>query len=340
LPETVRIKDIARQLGVSAATVSRALNDKPGVGTDTRRRVLQAAADLEFAPNAAARSLHRGHTGIAAFVVREHEMPFSSDPFYFAIVRGMERALAEEGHHLMLTILRGRDGEGTSGLRVVRERRADGLVLAGPDIDPALVISAAQYGLPVVLVDNALDRTPIDAVLCDNFEGARSATDHLISHGHTRVAFAGGPPHWFSTRERQAGYEHAMREAQLQPVIVHEAATTAATGAAAGQELLTRTPRPTAVFAVNDAMALGVIRAARGAGLRVPQDLAVAGFDDIAMAEMSDPPLTTVHVDKELMGRVAARQLLELIKSGRRTATRTVVATALVVRASCGCAMR
>jgi len=348
--QTPRIKDIAEQLGVSMASVSRALNDKPGVADDLRRRVLELAAELDFRPNMAARSLNGARTGAVAFVVHQHGFPFTSDPFYFVILRAVERALSKDGYHVMMATVDEREDGRVDDIRLVSERRVDGVILAGPDLSASLTLSAIQRGLPVVLVDNVLERTPSDSVVCDNRDGARAAVEHLLSHGHERIAFVGGPAAWLSTRERQGGYEDAMREAQLPTLVMHEPATSIATGIAAGRKLF-GTPdspdpsaplregsaRPSAVFAVNDAVALGVIRAARDAGLRVPHDLAVVGFDDIDMAEVADPPLTTIRIAKDLMGELAARQLLELIHTERKLPVKSVVATTLIVRGSCGC---
>jgi DNA-binding LacI/PurR family transcriptional regulator len=336
---TPRIKDIAAQLGVSVATVSRALNDKPGVAPDLRRRVLALAAELDFTPNVAARSLNGAHTGAIAFVVHQQPFPAARDPFYYVIMHGVERALAEEGYHIILTTVGAADERQAGDLRVVRESRVDGLILAGPDVVPALILSVAQRPLPLVLVDNALERTPLDCVLSDNCEGARTAVEHLLGHGHRRIAFVGGPPTWLSTRERQEGFERALTAAPTWSVLIHQDATTIATGVEAGRMLFAAPPQPTAVFAVNDAMALGVIRAARDAGLRVPQDVAVIGFDDIPVAETADPPLTTVHIAKERMGELAARHLLERIRAPDPAPppTRLIVGTSLILRASCGC---
>jgi len=305
--------------------------------------VLEVAAEVNFTPNLAARSLVGASTHTVAFMVNQQAFPVSSDPFYFVILRGVERALAQAGYHVILTTV----GDGAiqaDYLRIVRERRIDGAILAGPDIPSALVLSLAQRGLPIVLVDNALERTALDSVLCDNREGARSAVEHLLWHGYTRVAFVGGPTSWLSTRRRGEGYIEAMHEKGLELILLHESETTTLTGLHAGHKLLDLEVRPQAVFAVNDAMALGVIRAAREVGLRVPEDLAVVGFDDISMAESAHPPLTTVRIAKETMGELAARRLLELIGEERGPERRdavpvkSVVGTSLVVRASCGCA--
>jgi DNA-binding LacI/PurR family transcriptional regulator len=334
-----RIKDLAAQLGVSVATVSRALNDKPGVAPDLRQRVLALAAALEFTPNAAARSLNGARTGAIAFVFHPQPFPATRDPFYYVIMHGVERALAQEGYHVILTTVGTQEERQANDLRVVREGRVDGLILAGPDLDPALILSVAQRPLPLVLVDNALARTPLDCVLSDNREGARAAVAHLRDHGHHHLAFVGGPSAWLSTRERQEGYEQALVDTPARSVLIHQDLTTLATGLDAGRLLFATSPHPTAVFAVNDAMALGVIRAARAAGLRVPEDVAVIGFDDIHGAETADPPLTTVHIAKERMGELAARLLLERIRTADppQPPSRIIVGTKLVIRASCGC---
>jgi LacI family transcriptional regulator len=334
------IRNIAERLGVSSATVSRALNDKPGVSSSLRQRVLDVAAELNFTPNLAARNLVGASTRTVAFIVHQQAFPVSSDPFYFVMLRGVERALAKEGYHVVLTTV----GDGTiqaDHLRVVRERRIDAAILAGPDIPSTLVLSLVQRGLPVVLVDNSLERTALNCVLGDDREGARAAVEHLLWHGYRRVVFVGGPESWLSTRERGEGYREAMQEKGLEPLAIHEEATTILTGIRAGHKLLDMEERPQAVFAVNDAMALGVMRAAREVGLRVPEDLAVVGFDDISMAESAHPPLTTVRIPKELMGELAAQRLLEMVGKERDEYTlpvKSMVGTTLVVRASCGCA--
>lgn len=333
----LRIKDIADRLGVSTATVSRALNDKPGVADELRQRVQELAAELDFAPSMAARNLAGGRTGAVAFILHRQAFPVSSDPFYFLILQGVERELDRAGYHVVVSTVGNKPGGNADDLRVVRERRVDGLILAGPDIDPTLVLSLAHTELPVVLVDNVMERTPLNCVLCDDQEGAHLAVEHLIGHGCKRIVFVGGPTSWLSTRERQKGYEYAMSAAGLQVEVVNESVTTVEAGLAAGRQLFARKDRPEAVYAVNDAMAIGVIRAARDVGLTVPKDLAVAGFDDVSFAASTEPHLTTVRVDKELMGELAARRLLELIENRQQPFCRVIVGTTLIIRQSCGC---
>lgn len=337
MPAKLRIKDIAARLGVSTATVSRALNDKPGVADDLRQRVHELAAELDFVPSTAARNLAGGRTGAVAFILHRQAFPLSSDPFYFLILQGAERELDRAGYHVVLSMVDDKAEGGADDLRVVRERRVDGLILAGPDLDPALVLSLAHIDLPAVLVDNAMERTALNCVLCDDREGARSAVEHLIGHGYQRIAFVGGPISWLSTRERLKGYECAMNAAGLPLQALHENVTTVEAGLAAGRQLFAAQDRPVAVYAVNDAVAIGVIRAAREAGLSVPAQVAVAGFDDVSFAASAEPPLSTVRVDKEIMGELAARRLLELIENRQQPFCRIIVGTSLVIRQSCGC---
>jgi DNA-binding LacI/PurR family transcriptional regulator len=333
----LRIKDIADQLDISTATVSRALNDKPGVSDELRQRINDLAANLDFTPNIVARNLAGGRTGAVAFILHRQAFPVSSDPFYFLIMRGVERELDRAGYHVVLSTVGNKSD--SDNLRVVRERRVDGLILAGPDIDPSLVMSLTHLGLPAVLVDNAMEHIPMDCVLCDDREGARMAVEHLLSHGYKQIIFVGGPTSWLSTREREKGYADAMQAAGLPIHVMHESATTLDAGLAASRKLFARKDRPAAVYAVNDAMAMGVIRAAGEAGLKVPGDLAVAGFDDVSIAASTDPPLTTVRVDKEIMGELAARRLLELVENKQQPYCKVIVGTKLILRQSCGCAV-
>lgn len=333
----LRIKDMADRLGVSTATVSRAMNDKPGVADELRQRVIELAAELDYAPNMVARNLARGRTGAVAFIIHRQAIPVSSDPFYFLILRGVERELDRAGYHVVLSTVGNKTGG--DNLRVVRERRVDGLILAGPDIDPSLVLSLTHLDLPVVLVDNAMEHTPMDCVVCDDRGGARLAVEHLICHGYKQITFVGGPVSWLNTRERKKGYEDAMLAAGLPAKVVYENTTTVDAGLAASRKLFAGEDRPAAVYAVNDAMAMGVIRAAWEAGLNVPADLAVAGFDDVSIVASTDPPLTTVRIDKEIMGELTARRLLELIENRQQPHCRVVVGTTLIIRQSCGCAV-
>jgi LacI family transcriptional regulator len=329
--------DIAKKLNISIATVSRALNDRPGVGSDLRQRVLDTAIELGFVPNMAARSLVTSRTQTVGFVIHPFDHPFSSDPFYFPILMAIEVELVTHDYHIMLTSL---NSDSPINLRMVDQSRVDGLILVGPNLNPQFVTSNITSGFPVVLVDNKPGHRKANTILCDDGGGAYEAATHLIGHGHTRIAHIGGPLDWISSRHRYAGYCAAMRDAGLEANCraVHKESTTTATGEKAAAELLDSAEPPTAIFAANDSMALGAARAAAARGLTIPGDLALIGFDNISAAEHFSPPLTTIRIFKEQMGKLAARRILELINDPGMPPVETSVSTELVLRQSCGCA--
>ena len=333
------LHDVAKSVGVSVATVSRALNDKPGVSDVTRQRVLEAARALRYWPNSTARSLTTSRTRTVLFVTHRHKFPPSKDPFYAQIIRGLEETLALESYNLMLVTLTDEQlAAGPESLPMLQDRRADGLVLAGPDIPPSFVLGAAASDLSVMLVDNALRDTQIPAVLADNEGGCRAATCHLIeSHGHRVVGLLRGAEGWATSEERASGYCTAVDAAGLTPRVISVSETTIDSGFEAANQALDAYPEMSAMVAVNDAMAIGAMRAAAARGHRVPADLAVVGFDNISWAKFAEPPLTTVNVPTVEMGRLAARLIVDRFEGVLTVASRTVLAGDLVIRASCGC---
>lgn len=333
------LRELAERLGVSTATVSRALNDKPGVSAEMRKKVLLLAEELRYRPNLAARSLATAQTLTVLFIIHRRQFSAVEDPFYPFIMNGLEEALRADGYSVVLLTL---DDEqlaaGPSALRVFQEQRADALVFAGPDISPKFILAASTLGLTTILVDNTLRDLTFASVLPDNEEGSLAATRHLIeTHGHSAIALLRGPMGWASSDERAAGYLKAMRNSTLQTHVIEVADTTIDTGEEAANKALEERPETTGIIAVNDAMAIGAMRAIRRMGKRVPEDVAVVGFDDISWATYSDPPLTTVKVATVEMGRLAGRLLLEQLNGSLSMISRTRVATQLVVRRSCGC---
>jgi LacI family transcriptional regulator len=328
--------DIARKLNISVASVSRALNDRPGVGSDLRQRVIETAAELGFVPNMAARSLVTSRTQTVGFLIHPFGQPFSSDPFYFPILMAVEGELVTYDYHIMLTSL---NSDSPTNLRMVEQSRVDGLILAGPNLSVQFVTATLHKGFPVVLIDNKPGHHKANTILSDDAGGAYEATRHLAGHGHTRIAHIGGPLEWVSSRHRYTGYCAALRDAGLkdQAQVIHAAGTTIATGEKAAAELLDGPEPPTAIFAVNDSMALGAARAAAARGLTVPGDLALIGFDNISAAEHFSPPLSTVRIFKEQMGKLAAHRILELINDPDIPPVEISVSTELIIRQSCGC---
>jgi LacI family transcriptional regulator len=335
----VRIADIAQHLNVSPATVSRALNGKPGVSEQMRALIVAEAARLSFAPNGAARSLATTRTENIGFAI--YQPPLATDqffgPFYSRIMFGAEQELQTHEYHLLVTTLTDKHIAHPEQWSVARSRRVDGLIIAGPLIPARFSAVLSASGLPIVLVDNAIASMPVDAVLGEDRAGACRVAEHLLSHGHKRVVIIAGPEEWPTNRERCEGFADALRAARVAPLAVFRAdATTHDTGVALMQEALRH--EPTAVLAINDAMALGAIDAAQAAGRSVPGEIAITGFDDIEPARHSGVPVTTAHVPKRTLGRIAARQLLSRIEQPEAPHQRVLVETPLVIRCSCGCA--
>lgn len=328
---------IAKELGVSSATVSRALNDRPGVSASLREQIQAKARELRYTPTLTARGLATSQTFNIGFFV--HEKPGLSaynDPFYAEILRSVEQVAARTDYHLAFAALTDDILARPADFRFTRERRIDGMILAGPDIPGGFINVMLQTGLPVVLVDNRLDFTPINCVNSDDESGAYRAAKHLIDQGHTHIGILAGPPTWASTARRVQGYRLALRAARLDASTVHADQTTIESGEAAYRQLIAQQPDITAICAVNDSMAIGAIRAAKAEGKRIPADLSVIGFDDITWAALNDPPLTTIRIPRQQMGKEAAHRLLMLLNDAELQPSEIVVPVQLIERASTG----
>lgn len=336
------LRDLADQLGVSIATISRALNDKPGVSAETRQQVLRLASELQYRPNLAARNLATSRTQNVLFVIHRRQFSAEEDPFYPYIIQGLEETLSGEGYSVMLvTLTDSQLAAGPETLPALQDHRADAVILAGPDISSAFILKVVASGIPTLLVDNALSNTALPAVLQDNKGGCLAATNHLIeTHSHKHIALLRGPLGWISSEERAAGYQAAMEAAGLQPYIITTPDTTIETGQEAANKILQTHLEITAIVAINDAMAIGAIRAANQLEKKVPEDIAIVGFDDISWAAYSDPPLTTVSSPTLEIGRLGGRLLIERIAGNISSNSTTRVATQLVIRESCGCSGR
>lgn len=341
-------KEIAARLGVSVATVSRALNDQGGVSPELRQQILELMRQEGYAPDTAARNLATARAETIAFVMHQHPQLSNDDPFYSLIMAGAAAELARHGYHILLALLDDETMAHPQHFAIVQQRRVDGLILAGPDIAPSFILHMLARDIPLVLVDNSLTQTDVDAVIVDDAGGAATAVRHLLDLGHRHIVCLSGPETWHSNRERVAGYRQVMEMHGLTPRITRSNETTIASGEASMAEALATWPDLTAVFAINDSMAIGAIRIANQHGRRVPEDLAVVGFDDIRWAELCAPPLTTVHVFKRRMGQLAAQRLLDRLaeRSSKEADTspspsvRIIVGAELVVRESCGAALR
>ena len=326
------IRDVARASRVSVATVSRVFNDHPRVSVATRERVVAAANRLGYWPNGTARSLITSRTHALGVL-----LPDLHGEFFSEVIRGIDLAARRQRLHLVVSSFSSTPEDLTSALRAVRGR-TDGLIVMTPDVDASEALRHGVGSIPIVLLNPEAQVPGCDSISIANHDGAHAMVRHLVALGHRRIATVTGPLGNIDAQQRLEGYRSALREAGLEasPALEVRGHFTESSGYEAGTLLLTRKPRPTAVFVANDHMAVGVLGALQDARVRVPSDMAVAGFDDIPMARYLTPPLTTVHVDMLALGQRAVQLLIE-----PRTGAdprREVLPTTLVVRASCGSA--
>jgi len=323
------INDIAKRASLSKASVSRALNGKQDVDPGTRKRVLKLAAQMGYVPSASARALSNGRSNYLGLLV-----PTLTWPWILEVLRGVAEEVEPSGYSLILyTTTDGEDSERAFMSQVVPAGAVDGLALVIPFGMLAYIEGLAKGGLPVVVVDDRGHYPDLPTVATTNVEGGRAATAHLIEQGRQRIAMLNGPHDFGCNRDRLEGYKSALREAglRLDPRRVTDSDFKEEGGASAMKKLLAADPRLDAVFAANDVMAFGAMRALRKAGRRVPDDVAVVGFDDIPASAMTHPPLTTVRQPLYEMGRTAASMVM-----AESIAKRTELPTSLVVRDSSG----
>jgi len=331
------IKDVARLAGVSPATASQALNGRPRVHAETRRRVVDAALKLRYAPNLHGRRLARRRAESIAVIQGKNLSTVFSDSFYRVVMGGVVEAARARGYSLVITPTSGAGAGGDHRPGILGNGAVDGVLVAGV-LEEAALLALRHRGLPLVLVDNYLPGVEVPAVMPDYRAGARLATAHLLALGHRRIAFLGAAvsyPFGWHTYEGYADALGAHGVAQ-HPPLVRRCAISVEAATTETADLLALPAPPTAIFAVTDAMAIGALRGARARGVPVPARLAVVGMDDIEMSAYTDPPLTTVRVAKEELGRLAAERLIGLIEGEPTDPALLPVGGELVVRASCG----
>lgn len=324
----VTIRDVAAKAGVSVATVSRVFNRKGPIREDTIRRVRDVAEELQYVPHAGARSLSTRSTRTIGVV-----LPDLHGEFFSEVIRGIDVAARQNGYHLLLSGSHSDREEMRAVVHAVRGL-VDGLIVMSPDLEPSALLADLPTGIDVVMLNSRVDGRP--SITIDNSGGAREVVRHLRSLGHERVAFIAGPPHNADAEQRRRGFRAETRASGIASNEL-PGDFTETSGHAAGQAILAQDPRPTAVFAANDSMALGALSAFREAGLRVPEDIAIVGFDDIPIARFLTPPLTTVRVEIAELGRRAVSHVVNALENGGNGAKkRDVIRTTLVVRESCG----
>jgi DNA-binding LacI/PurR family transcriptional regulator len=328
------IRDIAAYAGVSITTVSRVLNDRPDVASETREAVLQVIRELNFTSNRAPRPAQSGRTGLVGVTI-----PEVLGDYFAQLITGFTEALYELDMQAVLCPTFHHQERELTLVNQLLERKIDGAILVLPDESTEELLHLKQKGFPFVVADEGY---PLDGhfplVGAANMAGAIEATEHLLELGHRRIGLIKGIPGFVATEDRTSGYRAALSAAGIRPdpALETDGEFRTIQGRAAAARLLDLSERPTAIFALNDEMAVAVLQEARARGIRVPEDLSVVGFDNTMVSQNSVPALTTVHQPLEEVGRMAVNLLVRIIDEPRAHPIRLEVGTRLVVRDSTG----
>ena len=330
----VTIDEVARRAGVSKTTVSKHINGVPYVSEQAAARIDEAIAALDFRVNPLARGLVTNRTGSLAVVI-----PSITNPFYPDLVAAIDGEASKRGYDLLLVSTGGDAAREAALVDDLRRKRVDGILFASVRVDSAVLNGLVERGEKVVMVSRHVEGVAADFVVPDNHAGAVMATEHLIRLGHRAIGYLGGPEFVVAFRERLRGYREAMDRHGLpidpRWVIVTE--TGIESGFRGAMHLFHLDERPTALFVSSDAMALGVLEAAQASGWRIPEDLAIVGFDNITFSRVAAVPLTTIDGRTAELGRIAVQLLVDRIEgNGSGNIQQITLPPSLIVRRSCG----
>jgi LacI family transcriptional regulator len=328
------LEDIAKRAGVSRATVSRVINGENNVKEQTRVQVMEVIQQSNFQPNVAARSLAAGRTNVIGLVIPAGVSAIFTDPYFPLLIQGVSSACNSREYSVMLWLAEP-EFERRMMRQILHSGLLDGVVVSSMLMEDPIVQSLHDSKKPFILVGRhpKLDVNYLDV---DNVNGAREATLHLLRLGHKRIATITGPQNMIAGNDRLQGYRQALEErgVAVRPELIAEGDFSEAGGYAAMRRLLPH--RPTAIFTASDSMAEGALRALRESGLRVPQDVAIVGYDDMPTAARISPPLTTVRQPTNRMGALAVNALIDIIQNPGSHKRHIVLPVELVIRESCG----
>ena len=328
------VSDVAKRAGVSTMTVSRVINNSGYISQETRERVEKAIAELGYVPNALARSFRSKQTCLLALV-----LPDITNPFWTTIARGVEDTASRNGFHVILCNTDESPEKEANYINVLLQRRVDGIIIAPTTNDKNRFLMLKRQALPCVLLDRRVDGFKCDTVVSNGCEGAKKLTQHLLRLGYRRIAIVSGPLTISTAQERVEGYAQALQENQVpidESLIVRDTYQQDS-GYESVKQLLKQERRPEAIFAGNNFIAVGALHAIRELGLRIPEDVALVGFDDIPQGSLISPALTVVSQPAYEMGVAAADSLISRLSGKYRGKPRDiVVATSIIIRESCG----
>jgi DNA-binding LacI/PurR family transcriptional regulator len=327
----MNIREVAKRAGVSTATVSRVVNGTAPVDAQTEKRVRAAIERSGYYPNTHARTLGTGKSHIYGLIISDIE-----NPFFPELVKCFERLAVERSHEVLIANTDYQAARMEGCVRRMLERKVDGVAIMTSEMDPQLVQTISGRGIPIVFLDTGTIGPGISNISLDYRSGVDQAIDHLTSLGHRRIAFVSGPANLASARTRYEAFRDSMRRKQMEhsDEWIRTGNHRFDGGYAAMVEMLKLRPRPTAVFASNDLTAIGVMSAVHQAGLRVPEDVSVVGFDDIAISSFMPPPLTSIRISRAEIAGHAFTSLFAASQLGKAEGVRHSVSAELIVRQS------
>lgn len=324
------IKDVAREAGVSLSTASYALNGSGKISDSTKARVLDAAKRLNFQKNGLATDLKRSSTKTIALILND-----LSGPYYSDLIRGVQETALDNGYDLIACSSIG--GDDSTAVKFLKEKRVDGAIVSTHSLHDETILASARKGFPVVVLDRVLKGDHIYNVLVDNEQGGYMATELLIKNGCSKIAYISGPTNSYDHKLRFQGYSKALEDYQIEysPKLNVSGRFTIDGGYSATKILIAQRDLPDAIFYANDEMAVGGMKAFKEAGIRVPEDISIVGFDDIFLAEYVHPSLTTIRQPKYEIGALATHLILQIL-DGQEVDHEFMMSTELIVRQSAG----
>ncbi len=332
----INIIEIARRAGVSTATVSRALNNNGPVREETRQKILQIARELNYKPNPIARSLSRKQTDTIGVI-----LPELVDEFFMEIIRGIDETAYRANRYVMLSSFHSQRNIVETLLEFMGSGRVDGVILMAPEMQAELTSLLSRSKKPIVLLNVSKTITDFVCFNIDNYHGAFSITKHLIDHGYQRIGMILGPEGNCDAEERFRGFSDALSKynLQLENSLIVQGDFSTRSGYYGFGRLMNQERKPDAIFAANDMMAVGCFEAAKSSNTKIPEDVAIVGFDDIYLGRLLSPQLTTVHVPISELGSKAIHYLLRMIDGDvdPEQPYREELSTGLIIGGSCGC---
>lgn len=323
----VTLRDVANKAGVAVSTASYALNNSSKISLATRKKVYKAARDLGYQPHGIARNLKKQKTETIGLFLND-----LSGPYYSEVIQGVQDVVSAHGYDLIVGSASG--GTNSTAYKFLLEKRVDGAVILAPKINDAEISRVAKASLPIIVLDRRLDSDYIKYVLIDNLNGAYQAVSHLINRGYHKIVYLSGPEDSFDNQERFKGYQQALLENgfNLMPQRIVSGNFTEKEGYQVISGFLAQEERIDAIFSANDEMAIGAIQAIREMSFKIPDDIAIVGFDDIRLASYINPPLTTIRHPKYEMGRFATNMVFQVLHGSK--AESVVLPTQLITRQS------